>query len=101
MKCPKKYPTVFLSMPIAEFIMYIIVRPYKMMLINKFRETCFVSVANVSLLDMSFFCLLFDVACLSPWRSGGKLETSMHISAHVRCAFSANRSVSRCAKKNV
>ena len=70
-----------------------------MMLVNKFRETCFVSMSNDSLLDISFFCLLFDVACLSSYKSGEKLETSMHILAHERCACTANKSSSRCAGK--
>ena len=73
--------------------MYVIVRPYKMVLVNKFRETCFVSVVNVSLMDISFFCLLLNVACLSSYKTGERLETSMHVSAHERCACSANRCV--------
>ena len=98
-KILKFYPTDFFSAPIAEFIMYIVVRPCKMVLVNKFRETCFASVTNVSLLDISFFCVLFNVSRLSSCKSGKKLETSTHVLAHERCAYSASKSVSRCAGK--
>ena len=53
--------------------MYVIVRPYKMVLVKKIRETCFVSVTKVSLLGISFFCLPYDVVCLfvfvQAWRN--------------------------------
>ena len=45
--------------------MYITVRPCEMVLVNKFHEAWFVSVTNVSLLDVPFFCILFNVARLS------------------------------------
>ena len=49
--------------------MYVIVRQYQMVLVNKFRETCFVSVANVSLLDIGFcdeHCAVGYFVLLSP-----------------------------------
>ena len=62
--------------------MSIIVRACEMALINKFHEGWFVSVTNVSLLGVSFFCLLFNVARWSLYGSGEKHETSMHSFAH-------------------
>ena len=62
--------------------MYIIVRACEVALIIKFHEGWFVSVTDVSLLDVSFFSLLFNVARLSLYRSGEKHETSMHSFAH-------------------
>ena len=101
---PGKYPknniqTDFLSMPIAEFIVYTIVRPYNMMLVNQFHETCFVSCGKRFAIGQ--FIHLSPVrrrvlVSVKVWR---KLETAMHILAHERCAYSGNRSVSRCARK--
>ena len=50
--------------------------------------------------DISFFCFFFNVTRLSLCRSGEKKrESSRHMFAHERSADSANRSVSRCARK--
>ena len=71
--------------------MYIIVRPCEMALINKFHEAWFVSVTNVSLLDVSFFCLLLNVARLSLYEDVDAYFCAREVSA--------NWSVSRCARK--
>ena len=62
-----------------------------MVLINKFSEALFVSVKNVSLLDVSFFCFLFNVARLSLYGYDGERETLTcnfardQISPTIRC----------------
>ena len=77
-----EYPTAFLFISIAGTIMHFIVRPCEMALIKKIHEAWFASVTNASLLDVSFFCLLFNVARLCSYKSGEKHETSVHFFAH-------------------
>ena len=59
--------------------MYKFVLPCELVLVNKLHEAWFVFVTNVSLLDVSFFCFLFNVARLCLYGSGEKHETLMHI----------------------
>ena len=49
---------------------------------------------NAALLDISFFCFLFNVTHLSLGTSREKRESSKHIFAHERQADSANKAVS-------
>ena len=60
---------------IAEIIVYIIVGPWEMTLVGKFRGAWSVPDMNVSLLDVPFSCSLFNVARLSLYRSDGEHGT--------------------------
>ena len=54
---------------------------------------------SAALLDISFFCLLFNVTRLSLCKSGEKRESSMHIFAHERKADSCQQSCVLLSKR--
>ena len=80
--------------------MHMIVLPCGMVLVSKLHMAWLVSVMKAALLDISFFCLLFNVTRLSLCKSKEKHESSMHIFAHERKADSISRAVSSCTGEN-
>ena len=77
--------------------MYIIVRPCAMVLVNKLHMTWFVSARNAALLDISFFCLMFNVTRLSLSGPGEKLESSIRFHPPGLCRGTEK---SRCLRKS-